>query len=53
MVELAEGTRLITNLTGITPEEVEIGMPVVLEWLEADPELTLPVFRPAVPQKER
>jgi uncharacterized OB-fold protein/acyl dehydratase len=53
VVELAEGTRLITNLTGITPEEVEIGMPVVLEWLEADPELTLPVFRPAVPQKER
>ncbi|SEG87395.1 Uncharacterized OB-fold protein, contains Zn-ribbon domain [Thermomonospora echinospora] len=53
VVELAEGTRLITNLTGVAPEEVEIGMPVVLEWLEADPELTLPVFRPAAPRKER
>ncbi|WP_328892728.1 bifunctional MaoC family dehydratase N-terminal/OB-fold nucleic acid binding domain-containing protein [Streptomyces sp. NBC_00236] len=47
VVELAEGTRLITNLTGIAPDEVTIGMPVVLDWLDADPELTLPVFRPA------
>ncbi|MFI0355382.1 bifunctional MaoC family dehydratase N-terminal/OB-fold nucleic acid binding domain-containing protein [Actinomadura sp. 9N407] len=53
VVELAEGTRLITNLTGIRPEEVEIGMPVVLDWLDADPELSLPVFRPATPQEER
>lgn len=46
VVELAEGTRLITNLVGIEPDDVEIGMPVSLEWLDADPELTLPVFRP-------
>ncbi|GIH71393.1 bifunctional MaoC family dehydratase N-terminal/OB-fold nucleic acid binding domain-containing protein [Sphaerimonospora thailandensis] len=45
VVELAEGTRLITNLVGVTPEEVEIGMPVVLDWLDADPDLSLPVFR--------
>ncbi|MFE7327919.1 bifunctional MaoC family dehydratase N-terminal/OB-fold nucleic acid binding domain-containing protein [Streptomyces sp. NPDC057565] len=47
VVELAEGTRLITNLTGVAPDEVTIGMPVVLEWLDADPDPTLPVFRPA------
>ncbi|MGC9378833.1 FAS1-like dehydratase domain-containing protein [Streptomyces sp. MH13] len=47
VVELAEGTRLITNLTGVAPEDVAIGMPVVLDWLDADPDLTLPVFRPA------
>lgn len=47
VVELAEGTRLITNLTGIAPDEVTVGMPVVLDWLDADPDLTLPVFRPA------
>ncbi|MFD7862522.1 bifunctional MaoC family dehydratase N-terminal/OB-fold nucleic acid binding domain-containing protein [Streptomyces sp. NPDC059783] len=47
VVELAEGTRLITNLTGVAPEDVTVGMPVVLDWLDADPELTLPVFRPA------
>ncbi|WP_067180535.1 bifunctional MaoC family dehydratase N-terminal/OB-fold nucleic acid binding domain-containing protein [Microtetraspora niveoalba] len=46
VVELAEGTRLITNLVGVTPEEVEIDMPVVLDWVDADPELSLPVFRP-------
>lgn len=47
VVELAEGTRLITNLVGIEPDDVQIGMPVSLEWLDADPELTLPVFRPS------
>ncbi|MFI6951197.1 bifunctional MaoC family dehydratase N-terminal/OB-fold nucleic acid binding domain-containing protein [Streptomyces sp. NPDC050422] len=47
VVELAEGTRIVTNLTGVAPDEVTIGMAVVLDWLDADPELTLPVFRPA------
>ncbi|WP_217168478.1 bifunctional MaoC family dehydratase N-terminal/OB-fold nucleic acid binding domain-containing protein [Streptomyces sp. AC512_CC834] len=47
VVELAEGTRLITDLTGVAPEDVAIDMPVVLDWLDADPDLTLPVFRPA------
>lgn len=47
VVELDEGTRLITNLTGVAPDDVTIGMPVVLDWLAADPDLTLPVFRPA------
>lgn len=51
VVELDEGTRLITNLAGVAPEEVGIGMPVALEWLDADPELSLPVFRP-VAQEE-
>ncbi|MGH3438833.1 MAG: bifunctional MaoC family dehydratase N-terminal/OB-fold nucleic acid binding domain-containing protein [Sciscionella sp.] len=46
VVELAEGTRLISNLVGVTPEEVEIDMPVLLDWLDVDDELTLPVFRP-------
>ncbi|MGI5157649.1 FAS1-like dehydratase domain-containing protein [Microbispora sp. CA-102843] len=52
VVELDEGTRLITNLVGVAPEEVEIDMPVVLEWLDADPDLSLPVFRP-VAQEDR
>lgn len=46
LVELEEGTRLVTNLVGAAPEEVEIDMPVALEWLDPDPELSLPVFRP-------
>ena len=47
VVDLEEGTRLITNLVGVLPEDVRIGMPLELEWLDADPHLTLPVFRPA------
>ncbi|MER6633568.1 bifunctional MaoC family dehydratase N-terminal/OB-fold nucleic acid binding domain-containing protein [Streptomyces sp. NPDC000987] len=46
VVELAEGTRLITNLTGVAPEDVTVDMPVALDWLDADPDLSLPVFRP-------
>lgn len=47
VVELEEGTRLITNLVDVAPDDVRVGMPVTLAWLEADPDLTLPVFRPA------
>jgi uncharacterized OB-fold protein/acyl dehydratase len=46
LVELAEGVRLIANVTGMLPDEVRIGQPVELGWLDADPELTLPVFKP-------
>lgn len=49
VIELAEGTRLITNLVGAAAADLSIGMPLRLEWLEADPELTLPVFRPLTP----
>ena len=52
LVELAEGTRLITNLVGTAPEAVRIGLPVVLDWLDADPELVLPVFRPAAQEEQ-
>ncbi|WP_372507224.1 Zn-ribbon domain-containing OB-fold protein [Actinomadura madurae] len=47
VIELAEGTRLITNMTGVAPEDVEVGMPVVLDWIDPDPDLSLPAFRPA------
>jgi uncharacterized OB-fold protein/acyl dehydratase len=47
LIELAEGTRLVANIVGSAPEEIEIGMPVVLEWQDHDPELTLPAFRRA------
>ncbi|WP_246127479.1 bifunctional MaoC family dehydratase N-terminal/OB-fold nucleic acid binding domain-containing protein [Amycolatopsis rhizosphaerae] len=44
LVDLEEGTRLIADFAGRT-EEVEIGMPVQVEWLDYDGELTLPRFR--------
>ena len=47
LVELEEGTRLVANVSGIAPEEMAIGMPVVAEFVDFDEDLTLPVFRPA------
>ena len=51
VVELAEGTRLISNLVGVAPDDVAIGMPVALDWVQPDPDLTLPVFRPTVEER--
>ncbi|MEU2389170.1 OB-fold domain-containing protein [Streptomyces sp. NPDC007369] len=45
LVELAEGVRMITNITGVPYGAVRIGMPVRLEFLRVDEDLELPVFR--------
>ncbi|MFE3658598.1 bifunctional MaoC family dehydratase N-terminal/OB-fold nucleic acid binding domain-containing protein [Streptomyces sp. NPDC059165] len=45
LVELAEGVRMISNVIGVPYDRVRIGMPVRLEFLRADDELELPVFR--------
>ena len=47
LVELEEGTRLVTNLVGVDPETVTIGMPVVVCFEEFDGGLVLPMFTPA------
>lgn len=52
VVELEEGTRLITNLTGVSADELEIGMELVVDWLDADPGLSLPLFTPATRVQE-
>jgi uncharacterized protein len=46
LVELDEGTRLVTNLVDAQPEEVSIGMPVVVTFHEFDDGLVLPMFAP-------
>ncbi|WP_425442768.1 bifunctional MaoC family dehydratase N-terminal/OB-fold nucleic acid binding domain-containing protein [Streptomyces indicus] len=46
LIELAEGVRIISNVVGVPHDEVRIGMPVRLEFLRADEELEVPVFRP-------
>jgi uncharacterized OB-fold protein len=48
LIELAEGVRIVSNITGVPYDQVRIGMPVELEFLRADDELELPVFRGAV-----
>ncbi len=47
VVELAEGTRIVSNLVGIDPRDVEVGMAVELSIEKVDDSLTLPLFRPA------
>jgi len=51
VVELEEGTRLVADLLDIDPGAVEVGMPVVVDFVAVDDELTLPMFRPASPPR--
>ena len=52
LVDLEEGTRLVSNLVGVPADAVAIGMPLEVEWHSSDgtdEDLTLPLFRPARP----
>ncbi len=49
VIELEEGTRLVSNLIDVEPVDVTIGMPVEVEMVAFDDDLTLPQFRPAGP----
>ena len=48
VIALAEagGVRMISNLVGVRPDEVAVGMPVELVWEDMSAELTIPRFRP-------
>ncbi|MFF5127598.1 bifunctional MaoC family dehydratase N-terminal/OB-fold nucleic acid binding domain-containing protein [Streptomyces syringium] len=52
LVELAEGVRMISNITGVAADRVRVGMPVTLEFLRVAPDQELPVFRPAAVEVE-
>ncbi|MEU3461379.1 OB-fold domain-containing protein [Streptomyces sp. NPDC006733] len=45
LVELAEGVRVLGNVTGVPYDKVRAGLPVTLDFLTVDGEFTLPVFR--------
>ena len=47
VIDLEEGTRIVSNLAGIEPADVKIGMAVRLSIENVDDELKLPLFRPA------
>lgn len=47
LIELEEGTRLVAQIVDCAPEAIGVGMPVEVTWLDDDPELVLPAFRPA------
>jgi uncharacterized OB-fold protein len=46
VVELEEGPMMPTNVVGIDPGQVAIGMAVELTYDDVSPEVTLPKFRP-------
>lgn len=48
LVELEEGVRLVANLVDVNADDLEIDMALDLVWIEADADLTLPAYRPAV-----
>jgi len=45
LVELEEGTRMVSSLIDPDGADVRIGLPVELEIVEVDPGLKLPLFR--------
>jgi 3-oxo-4,17-pregnadiene-20-carboxyl-CoA hydratase alpha subunit len=47
LIELEEGIRLIADIVGIDPSSIVVDMKVQAEFVDFDPDLTLPVFRPA------
>jgi uncharacterized OB-fold protein len=47
LVDLEEGTRLLANLIDADPKAVAVGMPVRVDFVAVDEELTLPQFRRA------
>lgn len=48
LVDLEEGTRLVSNLVDIDPDDAAIGMAVEVFYEHFDDGLVLPQFRPAV-----
>ncbi len=49
LVELEEGVRLITNIVGVKPDQLEIGMPLEVCFIDTHDDVTLHQFRPAAP----
>ena len=47
VVELAEGPRLVSNVVGADPADLQVGMSVRLDFLDLE-DTALPVFRPVI-----
>ena len=44
VVKLAEGTKMISNLVGVSPQDIRIGMPVRVVFERISDDVTLPKF---------
>jgi len=51
VVQLEEGPRMMTNITGCaqTPEALRLDMPLEVAFAKQNEEITLPLFRPSEP----
>lgn len=47
LVDLAEGVRIMSNVVGCEPDDVEVGMAVRVTWHDLSDGRKLPLFRPA------
>jgi len=47
LIELEEGTRLVAEIVDCPIDQVQVGMAVMVTWIDADDELSLPAFKPA------
>ena len=47
VVELAEGPFMVSNLVDCANDDIQVGMPVEVVFLDIDDEFALPQFRPA------
>ncbi len=48
LIELEEGTRLVSNVVDVAPEDTRIGMAVAVRFDEFDGGVVLPVFTPVM-----
>lgn len=48
IIELDEGIRMISNVVGVAPDAVHIGMPVKVVFDDLTHEISIPRFTPAV-----
>jgi uncharacterized OB-fold protein len=46
LIDLAEGTRFVSNVVGCDAKDVHVGMKVQARIEQVDDELKLPLFRP-------
>ena len=47
VVKLAEGPKMVSNLVGVPPKDIRVGMPVRVVFEDITDEVTLPKFAPA------
>jgi uncharacterized OB-fold protein/acyl dehydratase len=53
LIELEEGTRLVSNVVDVDPADVHVGMPVEVVFEAVDEAFTLPLFRPSAADHRR